>query len=252
MRILSSALSDVGLQRSGNEDSFLADNQLALYMVADGMGGHAAGEVASNSAVATVGDLVRRATEESGEEDGPDPSPSGWPNVLKAAVREANRNILRLGRDNPAYAGMGTTLSAVFVRGACAVVAHVGDSRVYRMRGGRFEAVTADHSWVGERIQQNLLPPEAARTHHLRNIITRALGNGEALEVDLLELELRPDDCFLLCSDGLWEPVADAEMAAVLERMDEDLEGACRRLVEAAKQAGGPDNITLVILRVME
>jgi protein phosphatase len=252
MRVVSCGLTDVGLKREGNEDSLLCLDDVGLYAVADGMGGHAAGEVASQTAVAVVSDFVRQALTQAA-----DPGNAGDPGqrqvqILERSVLQANEAICRLSQDNPRYGGMGTTFSGLLVRDGKAAVAHVGDSRIYRLRDGDFSAVTNDHSWVNEQLQRRAITAEEARTHRWRNVITRALGNRLDLEVDTENLTLRPGDVFLLCSDGLSGLVPDTALSQALKAMGESLLDTAHDLVDRAKDAGGDDNITLVILRVQE
>jgi len=255
MRIVSNGLSDIGVKRERNEDSMGCHDDLGLYVVADGMGGHAAGEIASQTAVTTVADAVRRvleAKERSGGADEDDPDTDRYVDLLELSVQEANCAICELSQENVHYTGMGTTLSGMLVRNGKAAIAHVGDSRIYRLREGRFEILTSDHSWVNEQLKRNIITPVEAKTHRWRNVITRALGNRPDLEVDTDEIELQVGDCYLLCSDGLTGMVEEEELAQVLSDMGEELQAACRDLVERANKAGGNDNVTLIILRVME
>lgn len=252
MRVVSCGLTDVGLKREGNEDSLLCLDDLGLYAVADGMGGHAAGEVASQTAVTVVSDCVRQElTQATDPGNGAEPG-QRQVQIFEKSVLRANETICRLSQDNPRYGGMGTTFSGLLVSDGRAAVAHVGDSRIYRLRDGDFSAVTNDHSWVNEQLQRHVITAEEARTHRWRNVITRALGNRLDLEVDTENLVLRPGDVFLLCSDGLSGMVPDTSLARALAAMGENLSDAAHDLVDQAKDAGGDDNITLVILRVLE
>ena len=254
MKILSSGLTDVGMKREGNEDSWAGLDEEGLYIVADGMGGHAAGEIASGTAVTTVTDFIKASLHKETGENG-DTTELGidhYMNLLEKGVLQANETICHLSEENADYSGMGTTLSAMIVQNNQAAVAHVGDSRIYRLRDGVMKPVTTDHSWVNEQMQRNIITSEEAKTHRWRNVITRALGNTLNLEVDTRKLDLLPDDCFVLCSDGLTGMVDDSDLENIVSSMKDDLDGACQSLVDMAKAAGGDDNITVILLRVVE
>jgi serine/threonine protein phosphatase PrpC len=208
----------------------------ALYLVADGMGGYQAGEVASQRAAETV------IAEYYADAQNLDITAS-----LKQAMQKANSLVHDLAQANPQLSGMGTTMVAAVVRGAEVHVANVGDSRAYLLRGGQITQITVDHSFVQEQIDAGILTPEAARTHPQRNVITRALGHNPEVEVDAFKGELAPGDTLLLCSDGLSGPLRDEEMAATLGRYPP--QQAVVRLVEAANARGGPDNISALVLR---
>lgn len=234
LRVVEQAgLSDVGRQREANEDSFVlaADT----FAVADGMGGAQAGEVASRTAAQVV--------EGGGQGEG---TPE---ERLTRMVREANRLIFDKAQRDESRRGMGTTLTAAKVEGDGVTVAHVGDSRAYRLRDGELEQLTHDHSLVAELERSGQLSPEAAEHHPQRSIITRALGPEAEVEVDAHTHRARDGDVFLLCSDGLTGMVGDAEMAGIL-RASSGLEEAAEALVRAANQGGGRDNITVVLFRV--
>ncbi|MBN1868599.1 Stp1/IreP family PP2C-type Ser/Thr phosphatase [Candidatus Sumerlaeota bacterium] len=254
MRIVSSGLTDIGIKRSHNEDSFACSDDLGLYLVADGMGGHAAGEVASKTAMSIVFDFVSRSAHEN-EENWPFKIESGVGPVLDmlvTAVHIANRTIRDLSLGSSRLSGMGTTLVGVLVRDDTAHVVHVGDSRAYLLRNGQFEPLTRDHSWVEEQLQRNMITEEEARNHRFRNVITRALGNREELEVDCIARGLEPGDLFLLCTDGLTGMVRDEEIAEAVKQETDDLPALCQKLVDMANDAGGADNVTLVLLKVEE
>jgi PPM family protein phosphatase len=226
-------LTDVGRQRQSNEDSYFEGPP--LFAVADGMGGARAGEVASRIAVEAFGDSRE---------------PAGDPEAqLVEIARTANRRIYELARSDDAYAGMGTTLTAVIVGGREVTVGHVGDSRLYRLREGALERLTTDHSLVEEYVRAGRLAPEEAESHPQKSIITRALGVEADVDVDTLTCDAREGDVFLICSDGLTGMVSEDDVAHVL-RERESLEQAARDLVDAANQAGGRDNITVVLFRL--
>lgn len=236
--LTSAALSDRGRVRSSNEDSVLELPGDRLFAVADGMGGHAAGEVASRLAVDAL---------EASLGDG-DSLPSA--EEISGAVREANRRIFRDGEENPGRSGMGTTLTALAIDDDLRWrIGHVGDSRAYLYRDGALRQLTTDHSWVGRRVAAGELTKEEARRHPMSSVLERALGTSRRVEVDVEEGRARPADVFLLCSDGLTDMLPDAELESLLGGED-DPEEAADRLVSAANRAGGEDNVTVVLVRV--
>lgn len=245
-------LTDVGLKRDHNEDSVLVAQELGLYAVADGMGGHAAGEVASKTAITTVQDFVEKAKTDKG---------FTWPygmqkefsqdeNILVSAVKLANREVCAMSEKDESYGGMGTTFAAIYLPEEKIHVCHVGDSRVYRFRNGELEPMTQDHSWVNEQLQRNIISEEEARQHRWRNVITRALGSRDAVEIDLTSVDAEAGDIFLLCSDGLTGMITDDQIADVLKEKGDDPEGACKVLIELSNEAGGLDNISAIIVRI--
>lgn len=252
MRAIASGLTDVGLQREHNEDSYLVLLEHELFVVADGMGGHRAGDVASRMATEVIGEFFRSMT---GED-------ATWPfqfdtrlseaeNRLLTGIRIANRQIFDKSIKSRSLRGMGTTVvGALFSpRDERMYIAHVGDSRCYRMREGELRLLTRDHSLINDYL---LAMPElsAAQQAELpRNVITRALGMQEQVAVDLHADEGRPGDVYLLCSDGLSGMLEDDEILSILASTD-DLDEACRRLVEEANDHGGEDNITAVLIRI--
>ena len=228
-------LTDVGRQRQSNEDSFYESPP--VFAVADGMGGARAGEVASRMAVEAFGEAADR-------DAGPEAR-------LESIARLANRRIYELAQGDDAYRGMGTTLTAVIVGGREIAVGHVGDSRLYRLRGGELERLTTDHSLVEEYVRAGRLAPEEAESHPQKSIITRALGVEADVDVDTLTCDACDGDVYLICSDGLTGMVAESEVADVLVNRS-SLEQAGRALIDAANRAGGRDNITVVLFRVGE
>jgi len=224
---------DTGLQRRANEDSMLVRSP--LFVVADGMGGAQAGEVASRLAVDTF---------KGGLADGSDPEAS-----LLAQVEQANERINELSHANIEHAGMGTTITAVYLGEQDMVVAHVGDSRAYCLRDGELMRLTDDHSLVDELIRQGKLTPEEAEEHPQRSVITRALGPEPSVEVDVRTFRARPGDVYLLCSDGLTTMLSEDELLDLLSS-NPVLRDAGEQLIAAANAAGGKDNITVVLLRV--
>jgi len=225
---------DVGRVREGNEDSFLVDERLRLFAVADGMGGHRAGEVASATALEAL-----RAAVASGR-------------ALDDAIASANDAVYAKAADDSGLRGMGTTLTAVVASGdGVLVVGHVGDSRAYLVHGGELDQITEDHSLVEELVREGRLTPEQAVVHPQRSIITRALGIDPTVEVDVYPVELRPGDRILLCSDGLTTMVRPVEIATILRR-EPDPGRAADLLVDAANAAGGEDNITTIVVAAVD
>jgi protein phosphatase len=241
MILRTAAHTDVGLRRRGNEDRFAVDAQLGLSLVADGMGGHSAGQVASAlAATSVVGALHER--------KGGDASPA---EKLRGAIEDANRAIYSAARQHQEYSGMGTTVVALLVEEGRAAIAHVGDSRAYRVRAGRIRQLTDDHSIVGELLRRHEITADDAREHPHRHVLTRALGVRGHVQPDLAELTLSPGDLFVLCSDGLTNHVEDHEIAKVVSEAS-DLEAGCAALIELANRRGGEDNITVALARLDE
>ena len=241
MKTTSFGLTDVGRRRASNEDDFLVEPERGVFAVADGMGGHAAGEVASRLAIESLDAYFRDRTI----------SPSdalGAAEGLRSAIIAANRAIWDAILGHEERRGMGTTLAVVLVLADRIVVGHVGDSRVYLFRDNRLARLTSDHSWVNEQVRMGFLTDEAAQRHPMRNIVTRALGSREDVAVDVALESFRTDDVILLCSDGLNTMVPDEEIRDVLERHVDDPQAACRSLVEEANRRGGEDNVTVIVL----
>jgi serine/threonine protein phosphatase PrpC len=254
MKIHCEALSDVGRKRKGNEDALALNDEQRLYVVADGMGGHAAGEVASRVAVEAIEEFVKLTggNEEITWPFGLDETISYDGNRLKTAIRHANRRVLETTRERSEFEGMATTVAAVLVDGDVANIAHVGDSRIYLWSGGELRLLTSDHSWINEQVQSGVISAEQARSHPLRNVVTRALGGRAELVVDVQSRRMGPDDVLLLCSDGLTTMVPDPEIARILSEVDQDLAAAAAALVAAANERGGEDNITVLLVRFEE
>jgi protein phosphatase len=253
-RITCEALSDVGRKRKGNEDALFLNEHQKLFVVADGMGGHAAGEVASRVAADAIAEFVELTggNQEITWPFGLDDSISYEGNRLKTAVRHANSRVLEATRESAEYEGMATTVAAVLVDGDVANLAHVGDSRIYVWSAGEITLLTRDHSWVNEQIENGAISPEQARSHPLRNVVTRALGGRSDLVVDIQSRRMAEGDMLLLCSDGLTTMVPDDEIARVLGESDGDVADAVRALVGLANVRGGEDNITVVLLKFEE
>jgi serine/threonine protein phosphatase PrpC len=247
-----SVSSDPGLKRTSNEDSYSTRPDVGLFVVADGMGGHVAGEVASRVAVEAIEAFIEETAGADKNRTWPfpfDPTISLEANRLKAAFRLANRKIAAAIADSQELRGMATTASAVLFGARSASVGHVGDSRVYVLRNRALDQITSDHSWVEEQVRAGTMSRSAARQHPWRNVVTRALSGGEDPEVDVTEVIPKPGERYLLCSDGLFGVVGDARIAEILGDQV-PLDTICQRLVAAANEAGGPDNITTLILQI--
>jgi serine/threonine protein phosphatase PrpC len=251
MKVTYQVATDVGRRRKGNEDYHLGNPEQQLYVVADGMGGHAAGEVASHIAVEAINEFICLT---SGDKD------VTWPfdydgtlshagNRIKTAIQHANRRVVEGTQERADYEGMATTVVAVLVAEGAVNIAHVGDSRAYQLRSAELAQLTSDHSWVNEQITSGVISPDQARTHPLRNVVTRALGSKVELRVDVRSLKPEVGDVLLLCTDGLTTMLPDAEIKEVLLRCLPNLERAARELIDAANEHGGEDNVTVLLLR---
>jgi len=252
MTISSAVASHPGLRREENEDAYCSRADLGLYIVADGMGGHAAGEVASRMAVDVIENFVNDTRDADVNTTWPfpyDTSLSLNGNRLKAAFRLANRRIGMAMENDDALRGMATTAAAVLTSSGAPVVAHVGDSRVYLWRDGTLTQVTQDHSWVNEQVRAGVLTENDARRHPWRNVVTRALAGGDDPQVEVSDIEVKAGDRLLLCSDGLSGVVPPERLEAIVGA-DRSLEDTCKALIDAANAAGGPDNITVAMLKV--
>lgn len=244
-------LTDVGRQRQHNEDTFLVQTDANLYLVADGMGGHAAGEIASKIAAETISEFIAHSKEDDGT----------WPhayderyrrstNRLVTALRLANTRVLEAMRKDQRLRGMGTTVVASLIDGDLASIAHVGDSRAYLVRDGKMSRITNDHSWVFEQVQAGMLTEAEAEKHPLRNVITRALGGALTVVPEATEYALKRGDTFLLCSDGLTGMVPEEEILRIVTKHAE-LQEACKELIDYANARGGYDNVTAVMMKVV-
>ncbi|MGH2785287.1 MAG: Stp1/IreP family PP2C-type Ser/Thr phosphatase [Actinomycetota bacterium] len=232
------ALTDVGRARERNEDSYYAGEY--VFAVADGLGGHNAGDVASRLAVEPIAAFDRTV------EGTPD---DRLAEALERAVDAANRAVYQRAQSDAKVRGMGTTLTAVAIANGSAHLAHVGDSRCYLMRGGEISQLSSDHTLVARMVAEGKLTPEQAETHPQRSILTRALGAEPDVDVDTLEIQLLTGDRLLLCSDGLSSVIGDEQILATLAD-SKGLKEACKRLIDAANDRGGPDNITVVVVEV--
>ena len=280
MPVVSAALTDLGLRRAANEDSYVLRPGLGLYAVCDGMGGHAAGEIASRVAADTIEAFIQHTDGASAGFTWPFAFNPDWGtsgNRLVSALLLANRAIAQRVIDEPALRGMATTavclllgirdsgLGSGAATGASpipnpqspipgtvpALFAHVGDSRAYLWRGGELDQITRDHSWVEEQITLGVLSETEARHHPWRNLVTRALAGADEPRVELTPLTLEPGDRVLLCSDGLTSPLTNGAIAEILSRAPAGRpEELCQALVDAANNAGGPDNVTVIVVEV--
>jgi PPM family protein phosphatase len=226
------AITDPGRRRRRNEDAYVLEPP--LFAVADGMGGAQAGEIASRIAASVLRDSAGRPGEE----------------TVAMLIQEANRRVYEAAATDEARSGMGTTITAALVEDGSVRIGHVGDSRAYRIRDGRLEQLTEDHSLVAELVRSGRLSPEEADVHPQRSVITRALGTDPDVDVDTFTVEARPGDVFMICSDGLTSMVDDQEILDIVERYKVSLNQAARALVDAANKGGGEDNITIVAFEI--
>ncbi len=241
LRFVHAAVTDSGRVRTSNEDACKANPDLGLFLVADGMGGHAAGEVASEMAAETVEERLARAA-------GPE---SGVQEVLRAAFTEANLKVHQAQFANAELQGMGCTMTALWFRHNRYHIAHVGDSRAYCYRDGELTQLTRDHSLVWDLLEKGILRKEDLSSHPRKNLITRSIGPNAGVEADLEQGEARAGDVFLLCSDGLTDVVPDSSIGVILGDPELIIERAGERLISAANEAGGPDNVTVVLVKLL-
>lgn len=251
MDIVFGAKTDVGLKREHNEDSLCADPQIGLFIVCDGMGGRNAGEIASGLAVEVIQKHMSDAHKATALPliGAVNAKLSPQTNRLASAVHLANQVVNGASHSKPGQSGMGTTVVCALLNGPMLSVAHAGDSRMYLVRGESLHALTTDHSLVAEQVRQGILTEEQAEKSAQKNIVTRALGVEDTLQVDLDEIELVKGDVILLCSDGLTKGVTPAEILKVL-REEKEPQAACDRLVKMANAAGGDDNTTVIVIMV--
>jgi serine/threonine protein phosphatase PrpC len=248
--LVSYAQSDVGKKRARNEDNYAVMTNEKLFIVADGMGGHAGGETASRIAVATVGAVIQNHADvlAAAKSDIDDLEASPVAQLLSDAVRGACHEIHHEASVNAALFGMGTTATALLFHEGEAFIGHVGDSRAYLMREGRLLQLTEDHSLVNEQLKAGLISQKEAQKSRFRNIITRSIGFEEDVDVDMVALKVAPDDTFILCTDGLTCLVSDEEIFQVLTSCD--LDESPQILIDLANKRGGDDNITIIIVRI--
>jgi protein phosphatase len=252
MKVASCGITDIGRKRQKNEDSYLVNDKIHLYVVADGMGGHAGGEFASKIAVSTVEEIIK------GHDVPKDvqvsyfsqPDPESEEGKLKRAITQAGSKIVQRAIEDPDLRGMGTTATVLFLDDSKAYVAHVGDSRAYCVRNAEIIQITEDHSLVNEQLKSGLITEEEAKTHQLKNIITRSVGVQEEVEVDTIVWDVQVNDSYLLCSDGLSNLVQNNELLGYIDRYT--TEEAARKLVDLANERGGDDNITLILVKILK
>ena len=256
MQIVSGGVSDVGRVRTNNEDSYRIVAPLNLFILSDGMGGEAHGEIASSLAIETVAKYCSE-EEESKDDSGVTlhgTAQESWsPNTkrLQNAVFQANFNIYRSAQDHPEQRGMGATLTAGWVNGNKLSLAHVGDSRAYLLRTGSLQQLTNDHSLVAEQVRRGILTPQQAEESDMQSVLLRALGAHPEVEVDIDEIDVMPRDVLLFCSDGLTRLVTEPEIAGCLQ-VEMDAATAAQKLVDLANERGGLDNVTVIVVRLQD
>jgi len=246
---------DVGRRRKLNEDNFVVDLEINLFAVCDGMGGHNAGEVASQMAIETLTAFIRKSAGE--EKDitwpyGLEKELSFEANRLKTAIRLANKRVFKAADNREDYTGMGTTVVAALVSDHVMTIGSAGDSRCYLLRDGRLKQLTQDDSWVSAAWAEGILSASEIERHPLRNVITKAVGAKDTLELDTIEHHLVRGDVAMLCSDGLHSMLNDEQILGALSPMPSRLDEAAGRLITAANEAGGKDNVSVVLLRYTE
>lgn len=239
-QIQSYGVTDTGLVRKNNEDSFLCDDKCGFWVVADGMGGHDAGEIASDIAATRLHALVQATDETISEE------------LLTDLVQEVNCEIWDYGRSHNLVSGLGTTLTALIqIDKEHALIAHVGDSRLFRVRGLEVEQITTDHSWVQQQVDLGEITMDEARFHPNKNVIMRSMGFDSNVEPDILQVKLSKGDSFLIASDGLTNKLSAEDIGRVLARTENSRAGL-QGLIQLALERGGEDNITVVLVEVPE
>jgi PPM family protein phosphatase len=250
VQIVSSGLSDVGRVRTNNEDSFRIVEALNLFILSDGMGGEAHGEVASAMAVDVINKYCESEQEDSGATvlDEVPANVSSRTRRLKTAVAQANFQIFQAAQKNPEQRGMGATITALWLKGTLLSIAHVGDSRAYLLRSGNLQQLTNDHSLVAEQVRRGLITPQQAEESEMQSVLLRALGAHPEVEIDVDEVEIVPRDVLLLCSDGLTRMVTEPEIAGALQA-ETVPSAAAERLIALANENGGIDNVTVIVVR---
>jgi serine/threonine protein phosphatase PrpC len=245
---------DVGRRRKLNEDNFLLDPETNLYAVCDGMGGHNAGEVASQMAIETLGSFIQRSHKE---------KEITWPygldvnlsfdgNRLKTALKLANKKVYKAADNREDYTGMGTTAVAALVSEKVATIGSAGDSRCYLFRGAELKQLTRDDSWVSAAWAEGILSSDEIEKHPLKNVITKAVGAKDTIEIEVVEHPLVAGDVLMICSDGLHSMINDQAILKAVSPFPESLDDAAAKLIAAANEAGGKDNVTVVLLRYTE
>ena len=246
-------LTNVGLKRDHNEDAIASDAEIGLVVLADGMGGYKAGEVASEIAVLTIVAELKEAMLEldAGQID-PVTEMQAESLLVVDAVNKANESIYNVSQDQPQCAGMGTTLVMGLFTNNRLLVGHIGDSRMYRLRDDEFTQLTEDHSLLQEQLNSGLITAEQAKTSANKNLVTRALGVDPHADLELHEYDVEVGDIYLLCSDGLNDLVEDEEIHTALQKLNTNLELAAHQLIEMANDNGGKDNISVILVRVLK
>jgi serine/threonine protein phosphatase PrpC len=237
-----------GMVRSHNEDSIAADADIGLAVLADGMGGYNAGEVASGIAVELIRTEVKKAVSEAKPED---LNGNGVETLLSQHAERANAAIYQAAQSQPQYSGMGTTLVVAMWHDNQISVGHIGDSRLYRLRGSNFEQVTRDHSLLQEQIDSGMITREQARHSQNKNLVTRAVGIDPQVEAEVHTYGVEPGDVYLLCSDGLSDMVSDEDIQLTLSSLQTNLPLAAQQLVQQANDNGGRDNVSVILVRVV-
>lgn len=246
-------LSDVGCHRDHNEDAVASDIEIGLLVLADGMGGYKAGEVASEIATLTM--LAEMKETMSGFDPGQTDPVTGMQAeslLLIDAAAKANASIFSVSESQPQCAGMGTTLVTALFTNNKVLVGHIGDSRLYRLRGERLEQLTEDHSLLQEQLSSGLITPEQAKMSNNKNLVTRAVGIDPEVELELHEYDVETGDIYLLCSDGLTDLVEDDDIQATLIGLGSNLQLAASQLVQMANDNGGKDNISIILAKVLK
>ncbi len=253
MKVESFGITDIGKKRQKNEDAFFINKDINLFIVADGMGGHAAGEKASQYAVETINHFLvhTQAGEELTWPFGYDINLSLTENRLKAAIHMAHKKIVDMAQNDFNLKGMATTVVTSYIYNGKLYIGHVGDSRAYLIRQEKIIQLTTDHSWVNEQLRYGIINPQQAKSHPFKNVVTRALGGPTELEVDLITEKLIDNDLILLCSDGLTGMVDDKDIITVVLSFKDNIEIACKKLIELANAKGGNDNITLILIKYL-
>lgn len=229
-----------GMVRNSNEDSYSASSKNRLFLVADGMGGHAAGEIASHIAASTLEEILGSRAVDNAE----------FEEILRAAVQEANSRIYETQKQKPELAGMGSTLTALTFRNDRYFIAQVGDSRAYLLREGVLEQLTRDHSLVWHLFESGILKKNELSSHPQKNLITRSIGPHPQIEVDVERGEMREGDVYLLCSDGLTDVLSDEDIRQILSDEKKTPQELCDIFVRKVNEGGGPDNVTAVVVRL--
>jgi protein phosphatase len=243
---------DPGMVRSNNEDSVASDLTRGLAVLADGMGGYNAGEVASGMATTVIVTETQKMLEQhvSFEVD-PQTGQSQAQKLLKAQIAKANTSIYQAAQSQPQYAGMGTTLVIALFHDNKMTVAHIGDSRLYRMRGAEFKQVTKDHSLLQEQIDSGLITPEQAKLSANKNLVTRALGIDPTVEPEIHDYDTLPGDIYLICSDGLCDMVSDEDTGMAVQTLGANLRLCAQQLVQMANDNGGRDNVSVILIKIL-